>query len=149
MNHNNPYDKIAENLYIGNRHALESYNQFELIVNCTKETDVKFPPNCTKCVRIPIDDTPDESEHLLQQIENTNILQKIHTKILNKKPVLVHCSAGRQRSCAVVACYLIQYHDMTPIQTIDYIKSKRPEAFFGSVNFANTINKFYMENHKQ
>jgi hypothetical protein len=37
---------------------------------------------------------------------------------------------------------------MTPIKAVEYIKSKRPEAFFGSINFANTINKIYMERLK-
>jgi len=136
----NAYDKIGENLYLGNKDAIKTENFFTLIVNCTK-TDVEFPPNCTNCIRIPVDDTPDESEHLLQLLDSTQVLQKIHE---NTGPVLVHCHAGRQRSCAVVACYLIKYYNMTPIEVVEYIKSKRPEAFFGSVNFANTINQFYL-----
>jgi protein-tyrosine phosphatase len=52
---------------------------------------------------------------------------------------------GMQRSCAVVACYLIKYHGMDPIQAIDYIKSKRPFAFFGQVNFIDAINRFFDE----
>ena len=70
----NSYDKIEEYLYLGNRYALESYEKFALIVNCTKENDVKIPPKCRQCIRIPIDDNPDESENLLLQINNTNIL---------------------------------------------------------------------------
>ena len=55
----NSYDKIEEYLYLGNRYALESYEKFALIVNCTKENDVKIPPKCRQCIRIPIDDNPD------------------------------------------------------------------------------------------
>jgi len=140
----NAYDKIDTNLYLGNKDALDNSQFFTLIVNCTKN-DIDFPPNCTNCVRIPVDDTPDESERLLQLLDSTQVLQKIHA---NTGPVLVHCRAGRQRSCAVVACYLIQYYNMTPVEAVDYIKSKRPEAFFGSINFANTINKFYIRQRK-
>jgi protein-tyrosine phosphatase len=135
----NSYDQIINDLYIGNKNSLDFYKKFSLIVNCTKN-DVKFPPNCTNCIRIPVDDTPDESENLFNLINSTNILQKIHTC---SGPVLVHCHAGRQRSCAVVACYLVRYYNMTPIQAVEYIKSKRREAFFGSINFATTINKIY------
>lgn len=144
----NPYDKIAEHLYLGSRHALDSYDKFKLIVNCTKESDVKFPPNCDYCIRLPVDDIPDESDKLLLLINTTNILNTIHKKVLNKEPVLVHCSAGRQRSCAVVACYLIRFYNMTPLEAIDYIKSNRKVAFFGAINFSNTINQFYIEQKK-
>ena len=140
----NSYDYIIDNVYIGNKKALDSYQKFSLIVNCTK-SDVNFPPNCNNCIRIPVDDSSKEAEYLFQLISSTQILQKIHK---NPGPILVHCYAGRQRSCAVVACYLVRYHGMTPIKAVEYIKSKRPEAFFGSINFANTINKIYMERLK-
>jgi protein-tyrosine phosphatase len=134
------YNEILENLYIGNRESITFYTRFSLIVNCTK-TDVQCPPNHNNCIRIPIDDIPDESDNLTQIIARTNILEKIHKTLSEKKQVLVHCNAGRQRSCAVVACYLVKYYNMTPIQAVEYIKSKRREAFFGSVNFAKTINE--------
>lgn len=50
-----------------------------------------------------------------------------------------------QRSCALCACYLIKYHKMKPIEAINYIKSKRPIAFFGNVNLLSTIEQFYKE----
>ena len=80
----NPYDKITEYLYLGSRHALDSYDKFKLIVNCTKESDVKFPPNCDYCIRLPVDDIPDESDKLLLLINTTNILNIIHKKVLKK-----------------------------------------------------------------
>ena len=60
-------------------------------------------------------------------------------------PVLVHCYAGMQRSCAVVACYLIRYHNMNPQEAINFIKSKRSIAFAGRVNFIKTIEEFYLQ----
>ena len=89
-----------------------------------------------------------KDKKLLLLINTTNILNTIHKKVLNKEPVLVHCSAGRQRSCAVVACYLIRFYNMTPLEAVDYIKSKRKVAFFGAINFSNTINQFYIEQKK-
>jgi protein-tyrosine phosphatase len=50
-----------------------------------------------------------------------------------------------QRSCALVACYLIKYHNMKPIDAINYIKSKRRIAFFGNVNLLSTIEQFYQQ----
>jgi protein-tyrosine phosphatase len=60
-------------------------------------------------------------------IKKTNILEKIHQYLLDKKSVLVCCGQGSQRSCAIVVCYLIKY--------------------FGNVNFINTIQMIYQENN--
>ncbi len=139
----NPYDQIVDCLFLGNRHALEYANQFSLIVNCSREQDVAFPPNHTNCIRISIEDSSDEANKLLSLILETNVLENIHQNIVNKKCVLVHCSAGMQRSCATVACYLLQYHNMNPQEAVEYIRSKRPIAFFWTINFEKTINDFY------
>ena len=44
--------------------------------------------------------------------------------------------------------YLIKYYNMSPDDSIKYIKTKRPIAFFGGANFANMIEKFYENERK-
>jgi len=133
------YSEIIPNLYIGNRNAsLELFPGLSLIVNCTRDL-----PLLKNSIRIPIDDSPDWNIDLIKIIIETNILEHIHKCLLNKQNVLVHCMAGAQRSCAVVACYLIRYHSFTPEKTIQFIKSKRPIAFFGHVTFLDAINYYY------
>lgn len=143
----NAYDQITDFLFLGNRHALISANDFSLIVNCSREKDVAFPPNHTNCIRLSVEDSSDESDKLLSLILETKVLEKIHDNIIQKRPVLVHCSAGMQRSCAVVACYLMKYHTMDPSKAVEYIRGKRPIAFFWTVNFAKTIEGFYAYNN--
>lgn len=134
------YHEIVEYLHVGSARALQSSDHFSMIVNCTTDA---FPTNCTNCIRIPVHDDPDECEKIVDLVDSTQVLAKIHESILAKKPVLVHCFAGQQRSCAVVALYLIAYHSMTPDQAITHIKKKRRIAFFGQVNFAAAIVYFY------
>jgi len=136
-------DEIINNLYIGNRYSLEHADQFALIVNCTQPEQVPIIDE-SKTIRITIDDIPEESNHLTALLKDTDVLNKIHNTLNKGNKVLVHCNAGRQRSCATVACYLIKYHQLTPVQAVSYIKSKRREAFFGYVNFYNTINHMYI-----
>ncbi len=137
------FQEIIGYLFLGNSRSLE-YSKFDVIVNCTKENEVHFPTNYNPlCIRIPIKDDPYEYKKLLNILDETNVLEEIHTSIKNKKYVLVHCLMGQQRSCAVVACYLIKYHNLTPIQSIEFIISKRPIAFFGKVNFLQAIEEFY------
>lgn len=139
----NPYDQITDYLFLGNRHALNSVSSFSMIVNCSREEDVAFPPNCNYCMRLSVADSPDESGKLFDLILETGVLKKIHNNVIHKQPVLVHCSAGMQRSCAVVACYLMKYHGLNPSQAVEYIRVKRPIAFFWMVNFAKTLEDFY------
>ena len=104
----NDYDEIVHNLFIGSIAALHSADKFSTVVNCTEGSMIEFPANCKNCIRIPIEDDPSECNNLLDFIVETKVLEKINASILNNEPVLVHCYAGRQRSCSLVACYLIK-----------------------------------------
>jgi protein-tyrosine phosphatase len=139
---NNYCNEIVENLFIGNIQASQLYSdKFALIVNCSK--DIPFSPKSRQKIRISLNDDPSEMNSLLNYMKNTNILQQIHIAVTHKQPVLVHCFAGMQRSCAVVACYLMKYYNLTPQVAINHIKSKRKVAFFGGVNFMKTLEMFH------
>jgi protein-tyrosine phosphatase len=134
-------DEIIEYLFVGGVRAYEeNWKQFDIIVNCTKSIPRH---DANKCICIPVNDDPDECQHLLQYIEDSSVLQKIHQAICDKKYVLVHCHAGSQRSCALVACYLIQYCQMLSETAMDHIRMRRPIAFFGGANFKRAIQQFY------
>ena len=141
------YNEIVENLFIGNEESSQLYaDKFALIVNCSK--NIHFSNKCKKGIRIPINDDPIEINALLNYMKNTTILEQIHSSRTNKQPVLVHCFAGMQRSCAVVACYIMKYYKGTPSEAVNFIKSKRKEAFFGGVNFMKTLDMFYQSLQK-
>lgn len=137
-------DEIINHLYIGGLNSFETKNDFSLIVNCTKNEKISNQNNIN-FIRIPVNDDPYESEKMLMLINELSVIDIIHNTLLNNNDVLVHCSAGMQRSCALVACYLIKYHNMKPIDAINYIKSKRRIAFFGNVNLLSTIEQFYQQ----
>ncbi|XP_041008104.1 phosphatidylglycerophosphate phosphatase PTPMT2-like [Juglans microcarpa x Juglans regia] len=40
----------------------------------------------------------------------------------------VHCKAGRGRSTTIVLCYLVRYKHMTPIDALEYVRSRRPRV---------------------
>jgi hypothetical protein len=141
---NYDYDEIIPNLFIGNINSLKHANKFDFILNCTD--DIPFPKTCTNCLRISIKDDPDESDRLLHLLRKYSILEKIYGYIQSKKSVLVHCYAGMQRSCAVVACYLIKNYSISPYTAISHIKMKRNVAFYRGVNFQNALDKCYNEN---
>jgi predicted protein tyrosine phosphatase len=141
----NPVDEIIEYLFVGNAKSFE-LQKYSLIVNCTK--DIPFPTSATttQCIRLAVNDNPDECNKFLYEMHNMCILEHIEYHIKHKQSVLVHCSMGIQRSCALVACYLIRHYQWTPTEAIVYIKSKRPIAFFGQCNFLQAIDDFYRSN---
>jgi protein tyrosine/serine phosphatase len=139
------YNKIINNLYLGNKNSLESYNlhKYSLIINCTP--DIPMFEACKNSIRLPVKDDPYESDKLYTLIYDTSVLNIIDETLKKEEKVLIHCSMGIQRSCAIVACYLIVYNSMTPIAAITYIRHKRPIAFFGQVNFIKTIERIYLD----
>jgi hypothetical protein len=58
------------------------------------------------------------------------------------QPILVHCAAGMQRSAAVVAMFLIATQGMKWESAIEYIRQRRPIAFYPSANFLQAIQGF-------
>ena len=135
--------EIIPNLYISNSKyakAIGDTDTYDLIVNCTPSLPL---PTKTSAIRIPIEDDPNDSDLLFQIIKEINVSENMHEMIIANKKVLVHCQAGAQRSPAVVACYMIKYHGMTPQQSIDLIRQKRSIAFFWTVNLYQTLRLTY------
>ncbi|KAG6662132.1 hypothetical protein CIPAW_03G221600 [Carya illinoinensis] len=52
----------------------------------------------------------------------------IHKNALCGISTYVHCKAGRGRSTTIVLCYLVRYKDMTPVDALDYVRSRRPRV---------------------
>ena len=54
----------------------------------------------------------------------------MHNRIINGHNILVHCRHGIQRACMYVAVYLMKYYNYNMKDVLEFIKSKRPIAFF-------------------
>lgn len=136
------YNEIIPNLYIGNYQSLKNATKFKMIVNCT--THIPFPITINiDHVRVAIDDHEDQSAELLQYAPNA--IEKIHDTLQQNKSVLVHCHAGMQRSCTVVAMYLMKYYKMKLSDAITFIRSKRPIAFQPKPTFQRALQVYYKD----
>lgn len=139
-----PCSEVVRNLFVGGeKNALEQPTfDFDMVVNCTP--NLPFHDACKRRVRIPIKDDPFDSVPLFQILRDGTALRDIRDELAHGGRVLVHCQAGAQRSPAVVACYLVAFHDMTPEQAIEAVKAARPIAFFCNiVNLQNAIDLMY------
>ena len=142
--HKNTYDEIIPNLYIGNFQSVQQ-KEFNTIINCTKHIPFPISINVQK-LRVSIDDHVTETANLLKQAPSA--IELIHNSLRHNKKVIVHCHAGMQRSCAVVAMYLMKYYKVnnqriTPTNAILYIRSKRPIAFQPAPTFQTAMQTYY------
>jgi protein-tyrosine phosphatase len=98
-------------------------------------------------LRIPIEDDMEDTIKFIEMIVYTNALEKIYKCMCQNHKVLVYSNFGQQRSCALVACFLIKYLRMKPVQAIKFVCNKRKQAFLSSgINdnhFEHTIHFYY------
>ena len=75
-----------------------------------------------------------------------NVVEYIDSQISKKKPVVVHCAAGKGRTGTVLAAYLIKKDKLKVDEAIGKIRSLRP----GSIQSERqeiAINQFYNHIH--
>lgn len=118
--------EVVPGLYIGsvgaatNRKALEENNISHVICAAAGIAPV-FSSAGIQYLLLELEDYPsaDITRYLDVSSQYINNALKYHGN------VLVHCFAGRSRSAAIVAAYLIRYHQMTFEEAIQAIKSKK------------------------
>ena len=136
---------IMPRLWLGNARAsmddqFMKQNNITVVFNCTK--DIPFHRSIRRCYRVPVDDNLEEEEIRNMELWSFEIIAKLAREYNSGHTILVHCAAGRQRSAAVVAMYLIATTRMTTEKAIAYIQKKRPIAFTPEANFGASIQGF-------
>ena len=137
---------IIDSLYIGNEadalcsdESVLTIADYDLVVNCTSTIPFHASVPVNRRIRIPIIDDPCDADKLLYELVHGSVLADVHKTLTRGGSVLVHCAFGASRSPTVVAAYLIAHRSMTVLGAIEYIKSRRREAFFAGVNFESTL----------
>jgi protein-tyrosine phosphatase len=146
------YNKIMSKIYLGNIQASKSKEifkerNFKAVLNCSKDIPNTFcSDQSIEYMRIPIDDSLKEVD-FQKALEFMPAAAEFIYKhaVLQKHNILIHCYAGRQRSCAMVASYLIAKCGLNPAQACKMIMEKRPESWHWgkSLNFEKSLEKFY------
>ena len=138
--------EIIPGIWLGNRVAAADAhwlrdNRIEVVFNCTKDLPFKKDYNCHR-YRLPVDDNLDPVEINNMGKWAAEAVSKAYLEWGAGRPMLIHCFAGRQRSAAVVAMLLIVILEKSNDEIMNYIRAKRPVAFFPSPNFLPAIQKF-------
>lgn len=142
--------EIIPRLWLGNvKASMNEYfikkNGIHVVFNCTK--NLPFSPNIPIKYRIPVDDNLEEEEIRNMELWSTEIAFKIMAEYVEGKTILVHCMAGKQRSAASVAFFLIGYRHLRALDAMRLIKEKRNIAFHPRANFGRSIDYFDRKFH--
>ena len=149
MTRNNA-DEIIPRIWLGNVRASTDQdfikkNNIQVVFNCTK--DLPFSPLIPIKYRVPVDDTLREEEIRNLELWSPEITHKLMAEYHIGYNILFHCMAGMQRSAACVAFLLIAVEGMHGLDAMQFIKQRRPIAFYPNANFGRSIDYFDREFH--
>ena len=131
--------EIQPNLYLSAYHHISLDNCMNpFIVNCTKNLDMLSTDN----IRIAVDDNGSQEALDILLTAFPSAVNIIDRKLKNDQTVVVHCLAGRQRSAAVIAAYLMAKCGYTLDDAIGFIKKKKVDAFFPNINFLWSLEQY-------
>lgn len=136
--------EIFPHLWLGDYKDAEHVPfETKLVVNCTK--NIPFFSKDAQNIRIDVDDTPDDTDIMLNAWTKTDLFESMLNHIMQQHDVLVHCQMGRQRSAATIAAFLMWNKLHNKELAIQFIKRKKREAFFPDVNFDKALTLFEQE----
>ena len=138
-------DEIIPGVWLGDIHASQDGKWLQAagiqtVFNCTKQ--VPFHPKIPHQFRVPVDDNLQPAELQNMELWAPEIAYKIMREYRAGHRMLVHCHAGRQRSAASVAFFLMLLTGRPLIQVMYLIQSRRPVAFQPQPNFASAMRAF-------
>lgn len=130
--------EIIPNLFLSNYNDARNQTPPKaFVVNCTRD----LPMISNFSIRVPVNDdlSQEAMQGMIASLPST--IQAIDQVLRNGGRVVVHCFAGQQRSAAVVAAYLTS-KGIALERAIDYIKSRKQDAFIYGVNFQPALESF-------
>jgi hypothetical protein len=95
-----------------------------------------------KGLMVRVNDDMKEGSMLILEEAMQPVVEGIRTAMERGIPVIVHCHAGRQRSAAVIAAYIMKYEGLDLTATIRYMQSRKPDVFRPNINFLPVLQKF-------
>lgn len=132
---------IIDNLYLASYQDVQNNAENVahcFVINCSKD----LPMMHDNSIRLPVNDDLSPEAMITMQTQLPQLVLLIENKLANHIPVVVHCHAGRQRSAAVVCAYIMWKTNSSLEDSINFVKSKKTDAFFWQANFRPALEYF-------
>lgn len=137
-----PRVEIIPGLFVGSAKDARDVSFLKtvsFVVNCTKEVPIMHG---MKGIRVSVHDSIQENDAMLRSFPS--VMKVIDQTLKSGNAVLVHCYAGMQRSCTIVAAYLMymnaQYNRrLSAIHAMHMVKRRKPEAFEPAPTFLRAL----------
>jgi len=122
-------NEIIENLYVGE--AAEGYLLNDIRFTIIDVRDKNLERN-VNAIWIPILVTKNNDNHYLMASMKAlnNVAKLIHKNLKSGKKVLVHCSAGMERSPLSIAWYIHKYKHIPLTSAYNIVKTRHPITMF-------------------
>lgn len=140
------YTEIIPNLYVGNITAANSPSilyklKISNVISVIHERKIN---NYSNIEYYSFDVLDNLSNKEINNFYNNldYFVNIIHDKLQKQEKVFIHCYRGSQRSCSLIAAYLMKYNDMSYRQSIRYIKKKHNLAFLFFPHFRKALIKY-------
>ena len=138
--------RLTRHIYVGSEKDSRTPEAFDVVVNCSPNLPF-FTTENQISVRIPFEDGGFEEDNVILRERIPAFVVEMDAWVRDDKTVLVHCRMGFQRSCTVIAAYLIWRHAISARTAISVMQHAYKYAFYGGPNFeaflegwANTVN---------
>ena len=139
--------EIIPNLWVGDiRSSIDTSfllrNKINVIINCTYKYNFVPGFNGEK-IKIPIKDRGinEDIDHMYDYL--IEFVPKIYDMIKNGKRILIHCYAGKHRSIALVAAFIVKYTDLNVDTTLNLLQSKWKRIDIYNFNFIESLYRYY------
>jgi hypothetical protein len=110
------YNHIIDNIYVG---SVFSFTDEDFISELDQIISLIEPPsNITNSIKILFED--------MDYVDILPYAEQVYPLLDTGKKTLVHCLAGRSRSCGVVLFYMMEKHHMSFTEAYTILKTKRP-----------------------
>ena len=149
--------EIIPGLFIGNMNTARNKmfiknNRIGAVLNCTPDVPNYFSNqrvggDAVEYMRINLNDNAQDISKMYRYLPcAVSFIYK--NLVLDRKPVLVHCHAGVQRSATMVVAFLMKTKNVNLKEAVYHVLRKRPVVFARgkSINFEKALIRFASEN---
>ena len=139
-----PVNMIGKRLWLGDHRVARDIewmerNHIHTVINCTDI--IPFYNPATHNIRLSVCDNSSHEMNRKMAAKLPRLTKRIATLLQERKSILVHCRAGRQRSATVVVAFLMMYGGYTREDGEAFLCSCRPGIFLPYAHFTEAIRK--------